>query len=203
LLARGLVLITHFGLANLLHYVDDFIYAALPSDIQQSFEAFQLVADFFGVPLKPSKLVPPCPVIEYVGFQVDAPNMSVGLPDDKRRRTRDLLAVWLGSPSTPRSYHEASSLLGYLMHIVQVLPDGKIFCDHLIRFVTSWRSPSFARHHVSPALLADLLWWHDVLGAWCGRRILPTSDWEDLGLFTDASGGRGAGGFLADRWWCL
>src|SRR5262249_5907611 len=62
---------------------------------------------------------------------------------------------------------------------------------------------SLARHHVSSRLLADLSWWHDILGAWCGRRVLPMSDWEDLQFYTDASGGLGAGGLLGGRWWCV
>lgn len=103
------------------------------------------------------------------------------------------------SSSTPKY---AASLLGYLIHAVQVLPDGKIFCDHLIRFVAGWRPPSLVRHHISTGLRTDLTW-HDILNSWCGRRILPTFDWEDLGFFTDASGGLGAGGLLGDRWWCL
>lgn len=60
-----------------------------------------------------------------------------------------------------------------------------------------------ACHHISTGLRADLTWWHDILNSWCGRCILPTSDWEDLRFFTDASGGLGAGGLLGDRWWCL
>src|SRR5262249_22670914 len=150
------------GLVNLVHYVDDFAYAALPEAAQSSFSDFKALAAFFGVPFKPSKFVPPTPIIEYVGFLVDAPNMSVGLPAAKRNRICSLLAEWIGLPPTsrpPRSYHEAQSLLGNLMHAVQVLPDGKIFCDRLIAFVRAWSSPFVGRRHISSALRADLQWW--------------------------------------------
>jgi len=194
-------------LVNLGHYVDDFIYAASPELAAWSFAEFKSAADLYGVPFKASKYVEPTPTIEYVGFLVDAPSMSVSLPPDKRDRIRRLLAAWIGvPPAAPpvRSHHEAQSLLGHLMHVVQVLPDGKIFCDRLIALIHSWASPFAGRRHVSSALRADLSWWHDILDGWSGRRVLPILDWEeDLRFFTDASGSVGAGGFLGDRWWCL
>lgn len=80
----------------------------------------------------------------------------------------------------------------------------KIFCDRLISFTRSWVPPYAGRRHVSSALRADLSWWRDILGAWSGRRVLPSPGWEeDLRFFTDASGSVGAGGLLGDRWWCL
>ena len=197
------ICVTQYGITYLLHYIDDFVSAGPPAEAAQSFASFQEAAAFFGIPLKPSKLVPPSPSIEYVGFLVDAPSMSVALPDDKRSRICSTVAAWLAAPSVSRSYSEASSLLGYLMHVVQVLPDGKIFCDHLNRFVSGWKLPSLARHHVSHALVADLEWWHDILGAWCGRVIFSQPEWVDPHFYTDALGGLGAGGLLGDRWWCV
>ena len=199
----------HYALINLRHFVDDFIYAALPSDIHQSFTRFQNLATAYGIPLKATKLIPPTPEIEYVGFLVNAPNMSIHLTNDKRDRLRALLLDWLhvdyNATSRPRtrSYHDVQSLLGYLMHVVQILPDGKIFCDRLIRLLTSWRPPSAGRRHLKPGIVSDLRWWLDTIHTWDGTHLLSLPDWRDLGLFTDASGHIGAGGLLGDRWWCL
>ena len=53
-----------YGLPNLGHYVDDFIYAAPAETAQSSFSEFQAVAATFGIPFKLLKFVPPTPVIE-------------------------------------------------------------------------------------------------------------------------------------------
>ena len=94
------------------------------------------------------------------------------------------------------------------MRAVQVLPNGKIFCDRLIRFIqAAWAQPN-SHHHVPPKLLADLLWWRNFLPNWTGKKVLRTAaeeKWEDIGLFTDASGELGAGGMLGKdkdaHWW--
>jgi hypothetical protein len=133
--------------------------------------------------------------------------MSVSLPPEKMDRLRRLLADWIGHPPAApptRSHHDAQSLLGHLMHAVQILPDGKIFCDRLISLIRSWSPPFAGRRHISSSLRMDLSWWQEILVNWSGRRILPHLDWEeDLQFFTDASGSLGAGGLLGDRWWCL
>ena len=100
---------------NLGPYVDDFIYAVLPNDIWRSFPNSR-----FGSPLRrafqESNFVEPTPTIEYVGFLVDAPSMAISLPQTS----------WIASC---RAADEA--------HVIQVLLDGKIFCDRLISFARS------------------------------------------------------------------
>ena len=202
------ICIQEHALINLRHFVDDFVYAAPPPDIHNSFDKFRALAILFGVPFKPSKFVPPTPIIEYVGFVLNAPNMTIDLPADKRERLRSTLLEWLNNDNNnhryrARSYHDAHSLLGHLMHVVQILPDGKIFCDRLIRFVASWRPPSAGRRHISPGIAADLRWWIDTTDTWSGTHITTDLDWHDPHLFTDASGQIGAGGCLGSRWWRL
>jgi hypothetical protein len=72
--------ITLYNFPNLSHFVDDFIYVALLEDAFASYERFQITAASFGVPFKPSKFVPPSPKIEYIGFLLDAPSMTISLP---------------------------------------------------------------------------------------------------------------------------
>jgi hypothetical protein len=51
-------------------------------------------------------------------------------------------------------------------------------------------------------LATDLRWWHSTLGSWTGKLLLTPREWEDVGLYTDASGAQGAGAFFGTRWWC-
>src|SRR3954447_25530634 len=139
---------TNYHLPNLAHFVDDFIYAAPQLEAERTYARFQLVASNFGIPFKQSKFIAPTPTIEYLGFIFDAPSMSISLPDDKRLHIRALLGSWLtvtpNQSFMKRSQHEAQALLGHLIHIVQILPDGNIFCDHLITFIRVWKPPSMA-----------------------------------------------------------
>ena len=198
----------HYNLSNLSHFVDDFIYVAPPSEAWSSYKNFQNIASIFGVPFKVSKFIAPSPSIDYIGFHLDAPSMTISIPAEKRTRISTLLTSWLEiSPprSNPRSrsLSEARSLLGHLMHIVQILPEGKIFCDRLIRFTLGWKPPSTGRHHLSSGLCTDLNWWLETLQKWPGRYLISLSTWVDIGLYTDASGALGAGAFLGHQWWCL
>ena len=199
---------SQYELHNLSHYVDDFIYITSPVEAHHTYQIFQTVVTDFGVPLKPSKLMPPSPSIEYIGFQLDAAAMTIGIPAVKRARIAAVLASWLETSSPrnnprPRSLPEAQSLLGCLMHVVQVIPEGKIFCDHLIRFTSGWKSSHTGRHHLSTGLRTDLSWWFELLRDWSGCRLISPSSWEDVGIYTDASGSLGAGGLFGERWWCV
>jgi len=67
----------------------------------------------------------------------------------------------------------------------------------------SW-SKQTSHHHVPKKLRTDLSWWREFLPHWSGQKVLRSNDdllWEDIGLFTDASGDLGAGGILGNRWW--
>ena len=166
------------------------------------------MANDFGVPLKPSKLVPPSPTIEYIGFQLDTLEMTISIPAEKRTRIATQLISWLEIPPLrntpqPQSLSEAQSLLGYLMHIVQVIPEGKIFCVRLIHFTASWKSHHTGRCHISTGLRTNLGWWFELLQNWSGRHLISSSIWVDVGIYTDASGSLGAGAFFGNRWWCV
>jgi hypothetical protein len=197
---------TKHSLPNLAHFVDDFIYVASPAAAEESFQSFKAVAARFGVPFQPSKFVGPAPIIEYVGFVFNAPTLTVSLPDDKRVRIRNLLISWL-TPSRPkasyppRSHEEAQSLLGHLIHVVQVFPDGKVFCDSLIRFIRSWQHPYRGKRHINKQLVDDLDWWITALESGITKQ-LSHGQWEDIGFYTDASGAIGVGAYLGSRWWC-
>ena len=192
------------SLLKLRHFVDDFVYAAPDMhSAQLSFRKFKAVASLLGVPLKPSKLVGPTPVIEYVGMVFHAPNLTISLPTDKIARLMATLNDWSTS-AKPRTKHQAQSLLGHLMHAVQVFPNGKIFCDRLIRFTNASWSNSTVHHKVPKGVRADLLWWLNILPTGLRRRVLsnPSEDsWEEVGFYTDASGELGAGGILGKRRW--
>lgn len=84
-----------YNLPNLGHFVNDFIYVALPDDAHISYKHFQTTAKTFGVPFKSSKFVPPSPHIEYIGYLLDAPSMTISLPPDKRSCLLALLSDWL------------------------------------------------------------------------------------------------------------
>ena len=99
----------HYNLSNLSHFVDDFIYVAPPSEAWSSYKNFQNIASIFGVPFKVSKFIAPSPSIDYIGFHLDAPSMTISIPAEKRTRISTLLTSWL-EISPPRSNPRSRSL---------------------------------------------------------------------------------------------
>ena len=195
---------TQFNIPRLIHFVDDFFQVSPPDKAHLYFYRFRALASLLGVPFRQDKFIEPCHQIVYVGFLIDAPSMSVSLPGDKKTRICALIDKWLQPGHRKASKHSAQCLLGHLMHVVQVAPDGRIFCQRLVEFITKFKS-SEGMHWVDSGIRSDLTWWRSFLHSWSGTIfVVPTSAWLDLGWYTDASGAYGAGACLADgRWWAL
>ena len=65
---------------DLVHYADDFL---LLTDEANADREYNMVLDLFarlGAPLAIEKLVPPAPVVEFLGILIDVPAMKISIP---------------------------------------------------------------------------------------------------------------------------
>lgn len=187
---------------NLLHYLDDFITAALSKNICQAIvKLIKDVFDLLGVPLAPDKMVGPCQVITYLGIEIDTVNFVVRLPQDKFTELLSSLHNWLGKKKCTK--RELLSLIGSLSFACKVVKCGRMFLRRLIDLSTTVRS---LHHHISLTTESrkDIQWWCEFLPTWNGIAIIHTEtlDSSSINLFTDASG-VGIGGFFSGAWFSI
>ena len=190
------------GETSIDHYLDDFI--SLGSDRDSAAEEFQAVVDLaakMGIPLSEKKLSPPGPSVCFLGFLIDAPSMSVSLPDDKRLKYGKLV-IFLASRKHA-SQEELLSVAGKLIHVSVVLPQGKAFLRSFFDAAHSVARKNF-RVNIKADVRQDLRWWGEVLQSWVGTALLCWGDWvrlPDTELAADSSGSIGMG-IVAESGWC-
>lgn len=82
-----------------------------------------------GIPWEPSKDIPFCDAPTFIGFVWDLSKRTVQLTDSKRAKYIDALSAW-----TLRRTHtldDVQSILGKLMHVCQIYPDGRPYLVNL------------------------------------------------------------------------
>ena len=72
------------------------------------------------------KLVKPCTELDYLRFTISTETMDIAIPQEKRLRYLRNIEQWKGKKA------ELESILGKLMHVCQVLIQGKPFLRRII-----------------------------------------------------------------------
>ena len=142
-----------------------------------------------GIPLSEKKLVKPCTELEYLGFSISTKTMDIAIPQEKRLRYLRDLEQWNGKKS------ELESILGKLMHVCQVLIQGKPFLRRIIDKLGTVKAKSH-RVNLNNEEKEDLEWWKLTLASWTGKSLMTWREWKRPGNFrlsSDASGSLGFG----------
>lgn len=145
-----------------------------------------------NIPCKESKLEGPCTRITFLGVMIDTEAISVSVPLQKRQKIHDLLADWVNKKWGVKK--ELQSLVGSLIWLCQVLPQGRPFIQRFIKAQEAVKNP---HHHVriTKPMIADIKWWDNMIKKWPGTQLIEDRIWwqpDIYNLYTDASniGGR-------------
>ena len=86
------------GVTWAIHYVDDFLTMgrAESDECQVNMALMHQTCHEAGLPLEPSKTQGPCPILTFLGIELDTISMEMCLPQDKLRNTLDSLIQWWG-----------------------------------------------------------------------------------------------------------
>ena len=193
----------NYSLADLKHYLDDYIGVAPPSPSPPSSTAaiqqvtLLTVFENLGVPVATGhdKVVPPTTVMTVLGIEVDSVQQVTRFPQDKLSALHTALATWL--QRTDCSKRELLSLIGTLSFAAKVVPAGRTFIWRLIDLSTAASAMS-ARIAIDEEARLDIAWWHRFAADWNGKSFFHDQPWSrspDLQLFTDASS-EGYGGYF-------
>ena len=194
------ILISVYGVYNLIHYLDDFfLCAGSLAECQDQMNTVQSVFNELGVPLASDKLDGPSPSLTYLGIEIDSTSRSIRLPTDKLTELRQLLQTWSNRKKCTK--RELLSLIGSLSFACKVVKPGRIF---LLRLIDIASTVSSLNHHIylNSESRKDIDWWVQFFPYWNGKEFFqdnPVSS-DALLLFTDASGVHGFGAVYGVHW---
>src|SRR2546421_9441506 len=121
-----------YGIEAIIHYVDDFLIlvTALQIVTAQTLRLFKTILNTLGVPYKDEKMEGPTNKITYLGIRLDSESMTAYAPEVKRHQIIQLLRPWTNRPYITLA--KLQSIIGSLMWVTQVMPQGRIFIQALI-----------------------------------------------------------------------
>ncbi len=138
-----------------------------------------------GLAVHPDKShLTPSQAITYLGFNIDAPTLTISLPPRRLRNARRAAAAIIHSR---RQVHVAqlSRFIGHIESAAAALYAQRA-CSHFLRTTLArWTAAGRSRGWLSQACHRELLWWHRHLIVWNGR--VQASATSKLTLETDAA----------------
>ena len=183
------------GVQYQLHYLDDFLFFALPQSANPT-EILSNVLNHFswlGVPVATHKTEGPATCISFLCILIDTDRMELRFPTDNVECLRSLLGEWCRRTSCTRK--DLESFLGHLSHAASVIHPGRTFLRHLFSLL-----PKRPHHRIRLTLVAqaDIRWWRTFTTNWIDCLLLPH---PSIHVFSDTSGLFGCGAFATPMGW--
>ena len=195
------ILQNKFGVKNMSHILDDFMFLGSPGtrECHYALQSFLAIAPSLGIPVKHSKTVQPTTLVELHGIQVCTRTMMLSLPPDKLRKALDLVKGLYQLRSV--TVAKLQSILGYLNFCTKIVPAGRPFLRRLYDLIKG-DQPKWFSVRLTRDIKDDLLVWKEFLTSYNGRTIISRQVWCDqprVEIFSDACG-RGFSGILQNHW---
>ena len=172
------------GFHGIVVYLDDFlIVSRSKEECELAFSTLHELLLDLGFEISPSKVVPPCQQLTFLGIVFDTQTMELSLPKDKLKETKDLVDLF--TKRKRASKRQLQQLAGKLNWACRVVHGGRTFLRRIIDCMNLLKTSS-AKFLFTPEFRKDLFWWQKFLYQFNGKRLLhdkvPIADVE-----TDAS----------------
>ena len=183
---------------NTVVFVDDFLSIGRGEQATCLTQQFlSVLLQVLGLPEKMSKRVTPSPIIDFVGFVFNFPQMSISISESCAKDLINRIEIILSKKGKNRVAHLAS-LVGKLVFAAQVVHGAHTFTRRLFDAIASLPPGWFL---VSLTIRADLLWWRNFLSLENGKKFIHWSSTRpSVKLCTDASNTAAAGVCLHSAW---
>lgn len=134
---------TKFGITNMLHVLDDFLFVGPPESGICSVSLSQFINMCFvlGIPIKSENTEDPSTVLTFLGIELDTMKMQARLPQEKVDKIK--LALHSIKHRKKVSLRELQSLIGLLNYACCVVVPGRAFLRRLINLTKGKSRP----HH--------------------------------------------------------
>ena len=194
------------GIANVFHYLDDFILLVPPGLSEVAREWLAILhreCSRLGVPLAPHKQVGPVTCLEFLGIEMDTLAGQLRLPQPKLQRLLSMLEEWGDQKCCSR--RELESLIGHLNHACKVVRSGRTFLRRMLDLLqTVPNRPHSSKYiRLNGGFRSDLAWWRTFIVRWNGVSYLPPPAYlpsRELQITSDASGSWGCGAWHGHSW---
>ena len=172
------------GFQGIIVFLDDFLIVSPPqAECELVFTTLRELLLDLGFQISPSKVVPPCQQLTFLGIVSDTCAMELSLPQSKLEETRLLINTFLARKRATK--RQLQQLAGKLNWARRVVHGGRTSLRRILDSLNSLRSAS-AKFCFTPDFRKDLFWWQSFLAVFNGKRLLhskvPIADVE-----TDAS----------------
>ena len=191
-----------FGVANMLHVLDDFLFLgpANSAICDLSLKQFLSMCEVLGIPIKKEKTEGPKEIIIFLGIELDSKCMEARLPLEKIHKVKAALTSMKNRKKV--TLKEMQSLIGLLNFACCVVVPGRAFLRRLID-LTKGKTKAHHKLRLNRQSRLDLHAWDTFIDQFNGKSMFLDDNWMDsdkLNLFTDASGAIGFGAVFGKKW---
>jgi hypothetical protein len=120
------------GITRIPHYADDSLLITTPEEAHQQYTKALSIFKLLGIPFSEDKLIPPSPIVEFLGIIIDCPKQQIRIPDDKLVTYRSSIAQAVANPNN-MSLHDIQSLIGILIYSSRCVNRGRLFLSYLLK----------------------------------------------------------------------
>ena len=181
------ILTHHYGMSNVIHYLDDFLFMNTTTQACQSMlDSFHELCQDIGVPINVNKTEGPTTKIIFLGIQLDSVHNKATLPLDKVRRYTALMQDLLQRKTC--KLHEIQKVIGSLQFTTSVVAPGRVFIRRLINGTMGVNKP-YHHVHLTKGMKDDIHMWLTFLNQFNGVAIfIPPEPLlsSTLNLYTDS-----------------
>lgn len=169
MLRRGFVLVV---------YLDDFLVIGLTQlECQRGFDTLCELLVSLGFELSPSKIVPPCQTLVFLGVSFDTVNLTLSLPAQKLSALREVVKDFLSRKRATKRHLQ--QLAGRLNWACKVVYGGRTFLRRILDLMNTLSS-SASKCRLTLDFHRDMVWWHEFLDIFNGK-----CEFHDLRPITD------------------
>ena len=170
------------GRNALLNYIDDLIYCALPSKIQEPYRFLLTLLQEVGLDISQKKLHPPDTKVTCLGIEFDTKNRTMSIPPQKLAEIIKLCKIWEDKAKVKKS--ELQSLLGSLLYITKCVKPALYFLNRMLQFLRDNTHEDIIV--LNSEFFKDLAWFNTFLHSYNGVTIYQVNPLYHR-IFLDAS----------------
>ena len=129
-----------YRVADLMHYLSDFITASPANALQcsQNLQTLLAVCRSLGLPLHPNKCIGPSTHLVVLGIELDSLDQTTRLPAEKLMALQELIQSWWTRQWCNRCQLE--SVIGHLHHAAKVVWRGRTLLRHMLDLLCCFRT---------------------------------------------------------------